>query len=367
MVPVPEDQLPVLLPDIEDYAPKGQLAAGGERGVRRTRPARSAAAPRGARPTRWTPSSTPPGTSCATATRTTTSAPWDRASRRLLDAGRPVHRRRRARDPAPDVRALLHEGAGGHGLPRLPGAVREAVHPGDDHHQGAKMSKSKGNVISPSRLRRALRRGHGALLHPFLGPPEKDADWSDEGVERRPPLPEPRLAAGRRAARGRAARLGSQPEGADSRSCASARDDREGDPRHPGASTSTRRSRRSWSSSTRSTGSATRTSAGTVIRDGDRCIAAVPVRAAPQRRGLRARDGQAGVGGAVAAGGRGVPRARHGQARGPGERQGPRQHRGRRPARRRTRSSAPALERPTSSATSTASRWCGRSWCPGGS
>ena len=33
---------------------------------------------------------------------------------RPLDAGRPVHRRRRARDPAPDVRALLHEGAGGH-------------------------------------------------------------------------------------------------------------------------------------------------------------------------------------------------------------------------------------------------------------
>ena len=35
--------------------------------------------------------------------------------RRLLDAGRPVHRRRRARDPAPDVRALLHEGARRHG------------------------------------------------------------------------------------------------------------------------------------------------------------------------------------------------------------------------------------------------------------
>ena len=37
-----------------------------------TRPARAAAARRGARPTRWTRSSTRPGTSCATATRTTT-------------------------------------------------------------------------------------------------------------------------------------------------------------------------------------------------------------------------------------------------------------------------------------------------------
>ena len=32
--------------------------------------------------------------------------------RRQLDARRPVHRRRRARDPAPAVRALLHQGAG---------------------------------------------------------------------------------------------------------------------------------------------------------------------------------------------------------------------------------------------------------------
>ena len=37
--------------------------------------------------------------------------------RRLLDARGPVHRRRRARDPAPDVRALLRQGAGRHGLP----------------------------------------------------------------------------------------------------------------------------------------------------------------------------------------------------------------------------------------------------------
>ena len=35
-------------------------------------------------------------------------AAWDPRDPRRLDAGRPVHRRRRARDPAPDVRALLH-------------------------------------------------------------------------------------------------------------------------------------------------------------------------------------------------------------------------------------------------------------------
>ena len=36
---------------------------------------------------------------------------------RPLGARRPVHRRRRARDPAPDVRALLRQGARRHGLP----------------------------------------------------------------------------------------------------------------------------------------------------------------------------------------------------------------------------------------------------------
>ena len=50
-----------------------------------------------------------------------------------VDAGGPVHRRRRARDPAPDVRALLHQGAGRPRAPRLPGAVQRAVHPGDGH------------------------------------------------------------------------------------------------------------------------------------------------------------------------------------------------------------------------------------------
>ena len=49
--------------------------------------------------------------------------------RRPLDAGRPVHRRRRARDPAPDVRALLHEGARRPGPARRPGAVRARSSP----------------------------------------------------------------------------------------------------------------------------------------------------------------------------------------------------------------------------------------------
>ena len=55
----------------------GQSPAGRRRGLASTRPARAAAAPPAARRTRWTPSSTPPGTSCATATPLNDAAPWD--------------------------------------------------------------------------------------------------------------------------------------------------------------------------------------------------------------------------------------------------------------------------------------------------
>ena len=54
------------------------------------------------------------------------------ADRRLLAAGQAVHRRRRARRPAPAVRAVLHQGAERHRAARLPRAVLAPVHPGDD-------------------------------------------------------------------------------------------------------------------------------------------------------------------------------------------------------------------------------------------
>ena len=61
-------------------------------------------------------------------------AAWDPAVARPLDARRPVHRRRRARDPAPALRAVLHQGAR---RPRAPRRRQEpfaaALHAGDDH------------------------------------------------------------------------------------------------------------------------------------------------------------------------------------------------------------------------------------------
>jgi leucyl-tRNA synthetase len=48
---------------------------------------------------------------------------------------------------------------------------------------GAKMSKSKGNVVSPDELIASYGADTVRLYTLFIGPPEKDAEWSDRGVE----------------------------------------------------------------------------------------------------------------------------------------------------------------------------------------
>lgn len=48
---------------------------------------------------------------------------------------------------------------------------------------GAKMSKSKGNVVSPDKLIKKYGADTVRLYTLFIGPPEKDAEWSDRGVE----------------------------------------------------------------------------------------------------------------------------------------------------------------------------------------
>ena len=76
-----------------------------------------------AKPTRWIRSSIRPGITCATPAPTRTNEDGRRAGQ-LLAAGRPVHRRHRARDPAPALFAVLDQGDA---RPRS-GQVRRAVH-----------------------------------------------------------------------------------------------------------------------------------------------------------------------------------------------------------------------------------------------
>jgi leucyl-tRNA synthetase len=48
---------------------------------------------------------------------------------------------------------------------------------------GAKMSKSKGNVVSPDDFIQAYGADTGRVFELFMAPPEKDLEWSDQGVE----------------------------------------------------------------------------------------------------------------------------------------------------------------------------------------
>jgi len=48
---------------------------------------------------------------------------------------------------------------------------------------GSKMSKSKGNVVSPASIVERLGADTARCYILFVGPPDQDAEWSDEGVE----------------------------------------------------------------------------------------------------------------------------------------------------------------------------------------
>ena len=55
---------------------------------------------------------------------------------------------------------------------------------------GIKMSKSKGNVVSPDDLVRDYGCDSLRMYELFVGPPELDAEWDDRGIDGVIPFPE---------------------------------------------------------------------------------------------------------------------------------------------------------------------------------
>ena len=195
IVPVPDDDLPVLLPG------HGRLPTAAAR-TRSTAtpaflnvdvPARAAAGAR-ARPTRWTRSSTRPGTGSATCRRTRSDGPVDRE---MVERWTPVDQYTGGAEHA--VMHLLYSRFFTKAMRDL-GLVTEREPFQRLFNQGQilgadgeRMSKSRGNVQDPDELVDALRRRHGPAVPDVHGPVGPGRPVEPDRDRRRPPVPEPRL------------------------------------------------------------------------------------------------------------------------------------------------------------------------------
>ena len=182
LVPVPDDQLPVVLPEIEDYAPKGKspLAAADDWV--------NVQCPKcGADAKRETDTMDTFVDSSWYFLRYLDSQNEEAAfSRKAVDHWMPVDQYiggvehailhlLYARFFAKALKDMGHLG--------VPEPFANLFTQGMITRDGAKMSKSKGNTVSPSEY--VARHGADAARTYvcFMGPPERGGDWTDEGVE----------------------------------------------------------------------------------------------------------------------------------------------------------------------------------------
>ncbi|HSR93684.1 MAG TPA: leucine--tRNA ligase [Solirubrobacterales bacterium] len=182
IVPVPDDQLPVELPEVDDYAPQGRspLAAAEE----------------------WVATECP---RCGAAARRETDtmdtfvdsswyfiryldprnvgAAWDRAA---ADHWLPVDQYIGGVE-----HAILHlmyarfltKALADLGFLSVQEPFASLFAQGMITRDGAKMSKSKGNTVSPAEYVERYGADTARTYVCFMGPPERGGDWSDEGVE----------------------------------------------------------------------------------------------------------------------------------------------------------------------------------------
>ena len=181
-VPVPEKDLPVRLPvDVEFTGRGGRRWPSPSRSGKR--PARSAAARRGGRRTPWTPSWTRPGIFCATALPKEDKAPFDKKAagywmsvdQYIGGIEHAVLHLLYARFFTKVIRDL--------GLFDGDEPFMNLLTQGMVIKDGAKMSKSKGNVVDPDFILTKYGADTARLFSLFAAPPERDLEWSDQGVD----------------------------------------------------------------------------------------------------------------------------------------------------------------------------------------
>jgi leucyl-tRNA synthetase len=182
IVPVPDDQLPVILPDVTDYKPKGRAPlATAEDWVNTT-------CPRCGKPAlRETDTMDTFVDSSWYFLRycdaNNDEAPWDPD---VLARWAPVDQYIGGVE-----HAILHlmyarffvKAFADMGLLSAQEPFNALFTQGMITRDGAKMSKSKGNVISPTSYIERYGADTARCYTLFIGPPDQDADWSDSGVE----------------------------------------------------------------------------------------------------------------------------------------------------------------------------------------
>jgi leucyl-tRNA synthetase len=184
LVPVPEDQLPVELPDVQDYKPKGKSPlAAAEEWVNTTCPECGGAALRETDTMdTFVDSSWYFLRYCDAGNE---EAAWDHD---VIDRWMPVDQYIGGVEHA--ILHLLYARFFCKALAdlgHLPESVQEPFArlftQGMITKDGAKMSKSKGNVVSPAAIVGQYGADTARCYILFIGPPDQDADWSESGVE----------------------------------------------------------------------------------------------------------------------------------------------------------------------------------------
>jgi leucyl-tRNA synthetase len=182
IVPVPAEELPVRLPDIDDYAPKGRSPlAAAEDWVNTTCPACGGEARRETDTMdTFVDSSWYFLRYCDASNET---AAWGASA---LKEWMPVDQYIGGVE-----HAILHlmyarfftKALADLGHLDFQEPFRALFTQGMVTKDGAKMSKSRGNVVSPASIVERLGADTARCYILFVGPPDQDADWSDDGVE----------------------------------------------------------------------------------------------------------------------------------------------------------------------------------------